>query len=168
MAVDIPQQIVHQNPIFIGETVGQAYVVERMLAAGKFSTVFVARAIHDTKQELVALKVIPIEKGYPTLDKDIAILKIIGGRNHFAKIIGNGTHRQHKFIAMHLLGPTLNDIKHLPQIQKMAIYSVAKIGIQGLDALSTLHKAGFIHGKISAQGDFRENIPEQLFREPKD
>ncbi|KAA6390014.1 MAG: hypothetical protein EZS28_014461 [Streblomastix strix] len=43
-----------------------------------------------------------------------------------------------------------SDIIHRPQIQKLCLSSVAKIGIQSLDALSTLHKAGFVHGKVSA------------------
>ncbi|KAA6389825.1 MAG: hypothetical protein EZS28_014647 [Streblomastix strix] len=173
MAVDKLQAGVHLNPICIGETVGQIYVVERILAAGKFSTVYIARA----GQKLVALKVVPIQNGNSNLDIDIAVLKSIGGRDLFPKMFGFGSHRQYRFIAMQLLGPTLNDIMKRPLMQKLCLSSVAKIGIQGLEALSTLHNAGFIHGKVSMvwklddwvqQGDFGEDIFDRLFLEPKD
>ncbi|KAA6376433.1 MAG: hypothetical protein EZS28_028039 [Streblomastix strix] len=36
-------------------------------------------------------------------------------------------------------------------MQKLCLSSVAKIGIQSLDALSTLHKAGFVHGKVGSE-----------------
>ncbi|KAA6376917.1 MAG: hypothetical protein EZS28_027556 [Streblomastix strix] len=147
MTVDKLQAGVHLNPICIGETVGQIYVVERILAAGKSSTVYIARA----GQELVALKVVPIQNGNSNLDIDIAVLKSIGGRDHFLKMFGFGSHRQYRFIAMQLLGPTLNDIMKRPLMQKLCLSSVAKIGIQGLEALSTLHIAGFIHGKVSME-----------------
>ncbi|KAA6381730.1 MAG: hypothetical protein EZS28_022743, partial [Streblomastix strix] len=150
MAMNKLEPIVQSNPIYIGETIGQKYVVERMLAAGKSSTVFVAHTKHDARQERVALKVAPIENGQTDLDNDIAVLKSIDGKKYFAKIIGFVLHRQYKFLAMEQLGTSVNDIIHRPQIQKLCLSSVAKIGIQSLDALSTLHKAGFVHGKVSA------------------
>ncbi|KAA6311292.1 MAG: hypothetical protein EZS28_056155 [Streblomastix strix] len=79
MAVDKLEPRVQSNPIYIGETIGQKYVVERMLAAGKSSTVFIAHAKHDTRKERVALEVAPIENGQTDLDNDITVLKSIEG-----------------------------------------------------------------------------------------
>ncbi|KAA6380467.1 MAG: hypothetical protein EZS28_024005, partial [Streblomastix strix] len=50
MTTDKVQSEIQANPICIEETVCMTYVVERMLASGKSSTVFVARAKDDTKQ----------------------------------------------------------------------------------------------------------------------
>ncbi|KAA6322383.1 MAG: hypothetical protein EZS28_054442, partial [Streblomastix strix] len=54
------------------------------------------------------------------------------------------------YLAMELLGPTLNDITQLPQINGLDISSVVKIGIYGLDALAVLHNTGFSHGSINS------------------
>ncbi|KAA6380468.1 MAG: hypothetical protein EZS28_024006 [Streblomastix strix] len=148
MTTDKVQSGIQSNPICIEETVCMIYVVERMLASGKFPTVFVARAKNDAGQEHVALKVVPIGSGHSALLNEIAILKSVGGREHFTKLFGIGLHRQYKFLAMELLGPTLYDIIHRPQMQKLSLSSVIKIGIQCLEALSTLHRAGFVHGKV--------------------
>ncbi|KAA6372288.1 MAG: hypothetical protein EZS28_032186 [Streblomastix strix] len=139
------------GPICIGEIVASTFMTERLLSAGKQSTVFQARSKHRMEGNRVALKIIPIGNGQQTLDNDIAVLKCIGGQNHFAKLNEIGSHRQFQFLAMELLGPTLCDILKRPQKSRFSLSSVAKVGIQCLEALSTLHKAGFVHRKIRSE-----------------
>ncbi|KAA6399807.1 MAG: hypothetical protein EZS28_004661 [Streblomastix strix] len=136
------------GPIYIGEIVGSTFVTEKLLAAGKTSTVFIARSKGNQEANRVALKMQPIGSEYSTLNNDIAVLNSIESKKQFPKIYRFGTHRQFSFLAMQLLGPTLSDIIKRPMMKKLSISSVAKVGIQGLEALSTLHSAGFVHGNI--------------------
>ncbi|KAA6371482.1 MAG: hypothetical protein EZS28_032991 [Streblomastix strix] len=139
------------GPIYIGEIVGSTFVTEKLLAAGKTSTIFIARFKGNPEVNLVALKMQPIDIEYSTLNNDITALKSIGGKEQFPKIYRFGTHRQFSFLAMQLLGPTLSDIIKRAVMKKLSISSVAKVGIQGLEALSTLHSAGFVHSQICSE-----------------
>ncbi|KAA6372031.1 MAG: hypothetical protein EZS28_032442 [Streblomastix strix] len=49
---------------------------------------------------------------------------------------------------MELLGPSLIDLVNRKIPNKFCLHSVLKFGIQAIDALQTLHKAGFIHRDI--------------------
>ncbi|KAA6385843.1 MAG: hypothetical protein EZS28_018631 [Streblomastix strix] len=137
-----------QLSINIGETVGQTYITEKLLAAGKTSNVFVARSKLNTEAKRVALKVYPIDIEQSTLNNDIAVLQSIGGKTHFSNCLEQGTYRKFSYLALELLGPTLSDIMKRPQMKKLNLSSVVKVGIQGLEALSILHSAGFVHGQV--------------------
>ncbi|KAA6395382.1 MAG: hypothetical protein EZS28_009093 [Streblomastix strix] len=104
-------------------------MIKKLLAAGKLSNVFVARPRQGADSKRVALK-------------------NVGGSKHFAKIHGLGQHLYFQYLAMDLLGPTIYDIVKRPQMQKLSLSSVVKIGIQCLEILSVLHSAGFAHGRI--------------------
>ncbi|KAA6397056.1 MAG: hypothetical protein EZS28_007417 [Streblomastix strix] len=138
-------------PVQIGELVGSTFVTEKLLAAGKTSTILIARSKGNPDLNLVALKVQPIYIEPQTLNNDIAVLKSTQGKEHFSKIYMFGTHRQFSFMAVELLGPTLSDIIKRPQMEVFSISSVVKVGIQGLEALSTLHSAGFVHGQVNSK-----------------
>ncbi|KAA6319387.1 MAG: hypothetical protein EZS28_054824 [Streblomastix strix] len=69
--------------IYIGEIIVSTYVTEKLLAAGKTSTVFIARSKSNQEVNLVALKVQPIGTEQQTLNNDIAVLKSIGGMEYY-------------------------------------------------------------------------------------
>ncbi|KAA6374097.1 MAG: putative Tau tubulin kinase 1 [Streblomastix strix] len=139
------------SSIKIGEIIESTYKIERLLAVGQQSTIFQARSLRSTDANYFALKLEYINLGQAILQNEVVVLQRIGGREHFAQIYKYGLHKQYKFLAIDLLGPNVSDILRQTQIRKLSLSSVVKIGIQGLEALSTLHKAGFTHGQINSE-----------------
>ncbi|KAA6367191.1 MAG: putative Tau-tubulin kinase 1 [Streblomastix strix] len=68
--------------------------------------------------------------------------------DHFAKFYQCGTHKEYKFVAMELLGPSLIQLANRHHPCRFSLHELLKFGIQALDALRELHKAGFVHRDV--------------------
>ncbi|KAA6373857.1 MAG: putative Tau-tubulin kinase 1 [Streblomastix strix] len=68
--------------------------------------------------------------------------------NHFAKFYQCGTHEDYKFVAMELLGPSFIQLASRHHPCRFNLHVLLKFGIQAIDALKQLHKAGFVHRDV--------------------
>ncbi|KAA6393234.1 MAG: putative Tau-tubulin kinase 1, partial [Streblomastix strix] len=76
------------------------------------------------------------------------ILKALSGNKHFAHFYQYGTHKKYKFVVMELLGPSLIDLVNRQKPYKFNLHSLLKFGIQAIETLQAIHKAGFVHRDI--------------------
>ncbi|CAI2340285.1 unnamed protein product [Caenorhabditis sp. 36 PRJEB53466] len=123
---------------------GESFRVEKMIAGGGFGQIY--RAFNVDTDEEVAVKV---ERAL-THDSQRMILesKVLDemlGTKHFPIVYYIGPLKSYNYIVMQMLGRNLGDIRRALPMKKMSIRSAIRIGIQIVEALSSLHGKGWLH-----------------------
>ena len=126
-----------------GTTVGQ-YVVERRLAQGGMSVLYVAR---DPSGDLVVLKMVPPEVGTnATRTRLTREARALAAVDHpgIVRVLGTGEHEGIPWIAMDYVRGT--DLKRvLAERGPFSVDVALKYAIQAAEALVAAHDAGVIH-----------------------
>ncbi|KAA6390157.1 MAG: putative Tau-tubulin kinase 1 [Streblomastix strix] len=140
-----PTAIVPFKP---SDIIKEHYTLIQQIGAGSYGAIFEAVYQKDNVSKHVAIKFEKITLDKPVLCNEIIILKALTGNKHFARFYQYGTHERYKFIAMELLGPSLIDIVNRKRPYRFCLHSILKFGVQAIDAIQALHKAGFVHRDI--------------------
>jgi serine/threonine protein kinase len=123
------------------------YELEVLLGEGNFGWVY--RAVDKTNDTKVALK---IEKHCKVsqLDIEVEVLQCLAGEKGFPLLIDHGKSFDKKFMAMSLLGHSLQ--KKMILMRKMiSVDTVVDIGIQCLQRVKCLHDKFFLHRDLKPQ-----------------
>ncbi|KAA6382996.1 MAG: putative Tau tubulin kinase 1 [Streblomastix strix] len=86
------------------------YTIVEQIGKGSYSAIFEGINKNQTASQHVAIKFEQITLESPTLLNEILVLQELAGNIHFAQFYEQGTHKKYKFVAMELLGPSLNDL----------------------------------------------------------
>ncbi|KAA6379713.1 MAG: putative Tau-tubulin kinase 2 [Streblomastix strix] len=146
MTITIPSAAV--VPFKIGDIIKEQYTLIKQIGAGSYGAIFEAIYQNGILSKHVAIKFEKIVFDRPMLLNEIIILKALTTNKHFARFYQYGTHEKYKFVAMDLLGPSLIDLVNRKRPYRFNLHSILKFGVQAIDTLLALHKAGFVHRDI--------------------
>ncbi|KAA6395638.1 MAG: hypothetical protein EZS28_008835 [Streblomastix strix] len=135
-------------PFKAGDIIKQTYQLQQQLGTGAYGVIFSALYTNGATTKHVAIK---IEKNLPqfTLQaNEVFIMKAMENCKHFAKFYQCGTHEDYKFVAMELLGPSLIQLANRHHPCRLNLHDLIKFGIQAVESLKELHKAGFVHRDV--------------------
>jgi len=90
-------------------------------------------------------------KGLLRLAMEKLIMKTCRESEHFPKYLDLGTTKKFGWIAMTLVGPSLNDLKHKAANRKFSVNTCLKIGLQVASGLKDLHAKGFVHRDLKPE-----------------
>ncbi|KAA6401094.1 MAG: hypothetical protein EZS28_003375 [Streblomastix strix] len=86
------------------------YTIVEQIGKGSYSAIIDGINKNQTASYHVAIKFEKINLDCPQLPNEIQVLQALTDNTHFAQFYEQGTHKKYKFIAMELLGPSLNDL----------------------------------------------------------
>ncbi|KAA6392026.1 MAG: hypothetical protein EZS28_012447 [Streblomastix strix] len=92
-----------------GDVVKGRYILGPQIGAGAFGLIFAGKTIGG-ELPTVALKFEQINAPQPQLTNEMIVMNSMEGNKHFTKFYHHGSHKNYKFIAMSLLGPSLIDL----------------------------------------------------------
>ena len=124
------------------------YRLVSKLGEGGFGAVFSASE-GDNTDPTVALKIERIRKfdDARLLDTEKAVYDALSGTSHIPRIIECGETDTSRFIAMELLGRTLDDLHYFCQ-DHFTLKTVLMIIEQTLSAMESLHQCGFVYRDV--------------------
>ncbi|KAA6375947.1 MAG: putative protein serine/threonine kinase [Streblomastix strix] len=140
-----PAAIVPFKP---GDIIKESYTLIQQIGAGSYGAIFEAIYRNVIVSKHVAIKFEKITFDKPILQNELIVLKALAGNQHYARFYQYGTHEKYKFVAMELLGPSLIDLVNRKKPYRFGLRSILKFGVQAIEALYALHKAGFVHRDI--------------------
>ncbi|KAA6376428.1 MAG: putative Tau-tubulin kinase 2 [Streblomastix strix] len=135
-------------PFKVGEIIKEQYTLVQQIGAGTYGAIFEAIYMNGAISKHVAIKFEQTMFNRPMLSIEVIVLKALSGNKHYAKYYQCGTHDNYKFVAMELLGPSLIDLANRKRPYRFCLHSILKFGVQAIEALEALHKAGFVHRDI--------------------
>eukprot|EP01097_Dermamoeba_algensis_P001050 TRINITY_DN139_c0_g6_i3.p1 TRINITY_DN139_c0_g6~~TRINITY_DN139_c0_g6_i3.p1 ORF type:complete len:519 (-),score=171.52 TRINITY_DN139_c0_g6_i3:156-1712(-) len=127
--------------------VGGLYKLKEKLGYGSFGDIY---AGEDPNGVSVAIKFEALDIPVPQLEKEVQILRTLDGVKGVAKVYYFGREEHHLVMVMDRLGPSLEE-QFARCGGKLSIKSVMVIGLQCLDRLEAIHKAGFIYRDIKPE-----------------
>ncbi|KAA6357808.1 MAG: hypothetical protein EZS28_046665, partial [Streblomastix strix] len=125
----------HQGPVVVGETVGNNFVTENILAVGSNCAVFSAKPKGQPQAASVALKISDEKVGQTALATEATVLQSVMDNKHFVKIIEFGHHRQFNYIVTYLLGPSLRDLALRQSPYTLSLKTLLKFAYQAIESL---------------------------------
>ncbi|KAA6387536.1 MAG: putative Tau-tubulin kinase 2 [Streblomastix strix] len=137
------------TPFKSGDIIENRYTLIEQISAGSYGTIFEAFHKNRTSTQHVAIKFENTIHKSPKLPNEIFVLQALTDHKHFARFFQQGINNMHKFVAMELLGPCLIDLVNRKKTQQFCLHSLLKLGVQSIEALQALHKAGFVHRDIN-------------------
>lgn len=140
-------------PIYLGEVLGERYLIEHKLGHGGGATVWMA---HDLKEKLdVAIKVMKTGSwGENEIRMQTQVLKDVQDDARLVTCLTtfflSGPHGQHQVLVFPLVGPSIQSFVLMDRIPMKSRMSAAR---QLLEVLESLHDAGIVHrGEFGLHG----------------
>lgn len=131
----------------IPKNIADIFVVNEKIGAGAFGQVYMAKFKNEKD---VAIKFEPISCKNSFILKEIDICKKLKGNTGFPKYIGSGISSGFNFLAMELLGPSLEKLLK-ERGRPFQLETVCQIGAQLVDRLEILHKNKFVHRDLKPE-----------------
>ncbi|MGL4419091.1 MAG: serine/threonine protein kinase [Gemmataceae bacterium] len=133
--------------MYVGQTIGP-FEIQRELGSGAMGTVYQAKFQKDTKQVLVALKVVALgllgnDSAMARFDREANILKQLKHPN-IVRLIATGRYQKTPFIAMEFIDGESMD-RTLARRGKLSWEDIIHFGQQLCAALQYAHDKGIIH-----------------------
>ena len=121
-----------------------------LLGNGTFGEIYIG--IDTIQKEYIAIKVdkSSLKGKEPQLENEKTILDFFSDSEGFPKIYDYGAHLDSFYLAMELLGPSLNDL-YLFCEKKFTLQTILLISIQMIERIEEFHKKNFIHRDIKPE-----------------
>ncbi|CAB3410957.1 unnamed protein product [Caenorhabditis bovis] len=134
--------------IKISTIIRRKYVALRLLGKGGYGVVFEIMRI-SSPETRYAIKT-ELATIHNNLKSEWEIMNLLQKKNAKHCIIGveYGAERNFNYIIMHLVGPSLSDIRRNLPPRKFSLYTTSVVALQCFDALHDLHDQGYIHRDI--------------------
>ena len=115
------------------------------LGRGQFAEVYSATDAASSSSALVALK---IESEPRTATREARVMRALQGKEHFVKLLDEGTHEGMPYLAMELVGENLADLRGKAREGRFGARTTSAVAVAMLEALETMHDAGYVHRDI--------------------
>ncbi|KER27162.1 hypothetical protein T265_05771 [Opisthorchis viverrini] len=96
----------------------------------------------------VAIKVESNRQARQVLRMEVAVLRRLQGKSNVCQLFGCGKNTRFNYMVMTLQGKNLAELRRLAPNSNFSLSTALRIVIQCLDALRTLHEAGFLHRDV--------------------
>ncbi|KAH7723255.1 CK1 protein kinase [Aphelenchoides avenae] len=126
------------------------YAVRKKLGEGCCGAVYLVECLKKPPKTMAAMKVEALmkHKDDEILKMEIYVLKRMQGSKHACRLVGCGKTEQFTYVVMSLLGKSLTELRRRQPKKTLSLGTSLHIGMQSLQAIEDLHKAGFIHRDI--------------------
>lgn len=129
-----------------GHVIKDRWRVLKKIGGGGFGEIYEAQEINC--QEKVALKLESTRQPKQVLKMEVAVLRKLQGREHVCKFFGCGRNERYSYVVMSLQGRNLADLRRNMTRGLFSISTTVRLSLQILDAIETIHDAGFLHRDI--------------------
>jgi tau tubulin kinase len=121
--------------------------IEKKLGEGAFGAVYKVVDPHGTDY---ALKVEDANEEVKLLQMEVILLKTVNERNsrHFCQIADKGNFGSVYYVAMTMVGQSLQDLRKAAPGHKLSMGCAISVGIQCLEALEDMHSIGYLHRDV--------------------
>ena len=121
-----------------------------LLGTGTFGEIYIG--LDTIQKEYVAIKVdkSSLKGKEPQLENEKSILDFFSDSEGFPKIFDYGAYLDSFYLAMELLGPSLNDLYNFCK-KKFSLQTILLISIQMIERIEEFHKKNFIHRDIKPE-----------------
>ncbi|KFD56437.1 hypothetical protein M514_02541 [Trichuris suis] len=126
----------------IGVVIGDHFEVVKHRKSGAFKLLFEVNEIESSHK--YAMKVELSYSARNNLEKEAFILRHLAASAHTCDFKECGVDRTINYLVISLVGPDLAQIRKRVKDKRFNLGTVLRIGIQCVEALSDIHKAGFI------------------------
>ena len=121
------------------------YRLIKKIGKGSYGEIY--QALNIKSNENVAVKMEPVSTKTPSVQYEYSLYKLMEGSSGIAKVHYFGTEGDYYLIVMDMLGPSLEAL-HVFCERSFSESTVAKIGLQCITLLESLHEKGLIHRDI--------------------
>ncbi|KAA6360935.1 MAG: hypothetical protein EZS28_043538 [Streblomastix strix] len=119
-------------PIFPGDIVKEFYTIQRKIGSGAFGTIYSALYQNAGVSKHCAIK----------FEKEMGECSLISNE------VVCGMHNTYRFVSMELLGPSIIQVVNRGRPYLFSLLQMLKFGIQTIDALRSIHQAGYVHRDV--------------------
>jgi len=121
-----------------------------ILGKGTFGEIYIG--IDTIQKEYVAIKLdkSSLKGKEPQLENEKTILDFFSDSEGFPKVYDYGPYLDSFYLAMELLGPSLNDLYNYCK-KKFSLQTILLISIQMIERIEEFHKKNFIHRDIKPE-----------------
>ncbi|KAA3675601.1 tau tubulin kinase [Paragonimus westermani] len=96
----------------------------------------------------VAIKVESNRQPRQVLRMEVAVLRRLQGKPHVCQLLGCGKNSRFNYMVMTLQGKNLAELRRALSTPVFSLGTAFRLAVQCLDALHTLHEAGFLHRDV--------------------
>ncbi|CAH8456666.1 unnamed protein product [Dicrocoelium dendriticum] len=122
----------------------------------------------DVVNMRVAVKVESSKQKRQLLSMEVAVLRRLQGKPHFCQLLGCGKNTRFNYMVMTLQGQNLAEIRRVVPSAAFSQATAIRLISQCLDAVRTLHDAGFLHRDIKPSNFALQHISQNdRFSKPK-
>jgi casein kinase 1 alpha len=125
--------------------IGGKYRLVRKIGSGSFGEIFLG--VNITNGEEVAVKMEPVKARHPQLLYESKLYKILQGGVGIPHLKWYGTEREHNWLVMELLGPSLEDLFNFCS-RRFTMKTVLMLADQMIGRIEYVHNKNFIHRDI--------------------
>ncbi|KAF9046326.1 kinase-like domain-containing protein [Panaeolus papilionaceus] len=122
------------------------YYLNENLGSGYSGSIFKATHLHTN--QVVALKVQYVHHECPTNRYERVFFPMLQGGIGMPRLYGSGVQGVWDYLAMELLGPSLDSLFRRSGKEMMDLRSVCSIGVQLIQRLQFMHQRGLLHRDI--------------------
>ncbi|KAA6388360.1 MAG: putative Tau-tubulin kinase 2 [Streblomastix strix] len=142
------QQEPSDIPIYPGDIVKEFYTIQRQIGAGTYGTIFSALYQNGSVTKHCAIKFQKEIKHIQLLANEVMVMTSMQGSVHFAKFYESGIYESFRFVSMELLGPSIIQVVNRRRPYMFTLLQMLKFGVQSMEAIREMHKAGIVHRDI--------------------
>ncbi|KAF8571213.1 hypothetical protein P879_00154 [Paragonimus westermani] len=96
----------------------------------------------------VAIKVESNRQPRQVLRMEVAVLRRLQGKPHVCQLLGCGKNSRFNYMVMTLQGKNLAELRRALSTPVFSLGTAFRLAVQCLDALHTIHEAGFLHRDV--------------------
>ncbi|KAK2951149.1 putative Tau-tubulin kinase [Blattamonas nauphoetae] len=144
-----------------GDIVAKKYVLKDRIGTGAFGDLFHATVLCHGNSQSVAIKFERKTKSRTYLLGDYYSLRKLAGNRHFPQIYDFGCENDIYYLVVELLGPSLLSLVNKQRNYHFSLPTILMIGIQGVEALASVHEKGLIHRDVKPANFLVSRFPHE-------
>eukprot|EP00347_Sterkiella_histriomuscorum_P010377 403376534 len=121
---------------------GGRFTVLKQIGQGTFGTIFAG--FDKQNNQNIAMKFESIQARYPQIQYESKVIKHMQGNEGFSTLYGTGTESEFNFMALDMLGPSLEDLFNYCN-RKFSLKTVLILADQAIKRLECLHNNSIVH-----------------------
>lgn len=120
------------------------YRLRELLGSGSYGEIYLCIEKATSKKFAIKLERADRKK----LRTEIELLQSMKDQSSTAGLHDYGHDCMYEYMVMSLLGGNLNDLRKAQALQRFSLATSASLGIQMVNAIKTLHEAGYVHRDV--------------------
>ncbi|KAF7261256.1 hypothetical protein EG68_00921 [Paragonimus skrjabini miyazakii] len=108
----------------------------------------ISTTVAEAADYRVAIKVESNRQPRQVLRMEVAVLRRLQGKPHVCQLLGCGKNSRFNYMVMTLQGKNLAELRRALSTSVFSLSTAFRLAVQCLDALHTLHEAGFLHRDV--------------------